>query len=88
VVGVVLGVTAARIRTGQGPRYSALVEERYESELAQSAQVLDNVDRALERLSAGSYATCEDCGGEIDDAHLAADPTRRICSDCSHVASF
>ena len=47
---------------GGGPRYSALVEERYESELAQSAQVLDDVDRALERLSAGSYATCETCG--------------------------
>jgi DnaK suppressor protein len=64
------------------------VEERYESELAQSAQVLDNVDRALERLSAGSYATCEDCGSAIDDAHLAADPTRRTCSDCSQVPSF
>jgi DnaK suppressor protein len=57
------------------------VEERYESELAQSAQVLDDVDRALERLSAGTYATCEDCGGTIDDADLAADPTRRTCGD-------
>jgi RNA polymerase-binding transcription factor DksA len=57
------------------------VEERYESELAQSAQVLDDVDRALERLSAGTYATCEDCGGTIDDADLAADPTRRTCGE-------
>jgi RNA polymerase-binding transcription factor DksA len=57
------------------------VEERYESQLAQSAHVLDDVDRALERLSAGTYATCEDCGGSIDDADLAADPTRRTCRE-------
>lgn len=69
------------------PRYSALVEERYESELAQSAQVLDDVDRALERLSDGTYATCENCGGSIDDADLAADPTRRTCGDCSSILS-
>jgi len=61
------------------------VEERYESELAQSAQVLDDVDRALERLSAGTYATCENCGGSIDDVDLAADPTRRTCG--AHAAA-
>src|SRR5208283_2197357 len=32
-----------------------LVEERYESELARSAAVLDGVDRALDRLSEGTY---------------------------------
>jgi RNA polymerase-binding transcription factor DksA len=57
------------------------VEERYESELAQSAQVLDNVDRALDRLSEGTYATCENCGAPIDDADLATDPTRRTCRE-------
>jgi hypothetical protein len=62
-----------------GPRYSPGVEERYESQLAQSAQVLDDVDRALERLSAGTYDSCETCGAPILDADLAADPTRRVC---------
>ena len=76
-------VTAQGYGCGTGPRYSAPVEERYESELAQSAQVLDDVDRALERLSAGTYAVCEDCGAPIDDADLAADPTRRTCRDSS-----
>jgi RNA polymerase-binding transcription factor DksA len=55
------------------------VEERYESQLAQSAQVLNDVDRALERLSAGSYDSCETCGAPILDVYLAADPTRRVC---------
>jgi RNA polymerase-binding transcription factor DksA len=55
------------------------VEERYESELAQSTRVLDDVDRALERLTSGAYHSCEVCGGGIPDPYLAADPTRRVC---------
>jgi hypothetical protein len=55
------------------------MEERYESELAQSTSVLNDVDRALERLTAGSYDTCEVCGAVIPDAYLAADPTCRVC---------
>jgi hypothetical protein len=55
------------------------VEERYESQLAQSARVLDDVDRALERLSAGTYDSCETCGAPILEGDVAADPTRRVC---------
>lgn len=60
-------------------RYPACVEERYESELARSAAVLDGVDEALERLSAGGYAACVTCGSPILDADLERDPTRRFC---------
>ncbi len=56
-----------------------LVEERYESELAQSAAVLDGVDGALQRLSDGNYGSCETCGAPIQGADLEADPTRRRC---------
>jgi RNA polymerase-binding transcription factor DksA len=55
------------------------VEERYESELAQSTSVLDDVDRALERLTSGAYDSCEVCGAVIPDVLLARDPTRRVC---------
>jgi DnaK suppressor protein len=55
------------------------VEERYESELARSAAVLDDVDDALERLSAGTYGQCDTCGSPVLDAHLEQDPTRRAC---------
>ena len=57
------------------------VEERYESELARSAAVLDGVDLALSRLSAGTYGTCEVCGAAISDAELEGDPTRRLCGE-------
>ena len=55
------------------------MEERYEAELTRSAAVLDGVDRALERLSDGTYGSCEACGAPIMDTDLEADPTRRMC---------
>lgn len=55
------------------------MEERYESELAGAAAVLDGVDRALTRLSEGTYGACESCGAPILEADLAGDPTRRHC---------
>jgi DnaK suppressor protein len=41
--------------------------------------VLDDVDWALQRLSAGTYGSCENCGGCIPDADLALDPAGRLC---------
>ena len=55
------------------------MEERYESELTRAATVLDGVDRALERLSDGTYGQCETCGAPVLDPDLERDPTRRMC---------
>jgi RNA polymerase-binding transcription factor DksA len=55
------------------------VEERYESELASAAAVLDGVDSALERLSAGTYGACATCGAPMLDADLERDPAGRFC---------
>ncbi len=55
------------------------MDVRYEAELARSTRVLDDVDKALERLSAGAYGECETCAAPILPADLAADPTRRVC---------
>ena len=55
------------------------MEERYESELARAATVLDGVDRALVRLSDGTYGQCETCGAPILEAHLEGDPARSLC---------
>jgi RNA polymerase-binding transcription factor DksA len=57
----------------------SFVEERYESELTRASAVLDGVDRALERLSEGTYGQCETCGAALLDADLEQDPTRRMC---------
>lgn len=41
---------------------------------------LDDVAHALDRLDAGTYATCESCGDEIDDEVLAVRPQARACA--------
>lgn len=56
-----------------------------EDEVSASEQILDEVDRALERLDDGSYGRCEVCGEDIGDDRLAADPTTRTCG--RHTAS-
>ncbi len=55
------------------------MEERYETELTRAATVLDGVDRALERLSDGTYGQCETCGAPVLEPDLERDPTRRMC---------
>ena len=43
------------------------------------------IDTALDRLAAGSYGTCIDCGKEIGFARLQAYPTARRCIACKQV---
>jgi RNA polymerase-binding transcription factor DksA len=40
---------------------------------------LDDVQRALDKLDAGSYGTCETCGEAINPDRLEAMPAARYC---------
>ena len=51
-------------------------------ELSRHSDALNDVDAALERLSAGSFGICADCHGEISIERLRAYPTARRCVDC------
>jgi RNA polymerase-binding transcription factor DksA len=62
--------------------------------LARSAEVLHAVDdsasaeiaqigRALERLEAGTYETCERCGEKIESERLRVVPYADVCRRCS-----
>jgi hypothetical protein len=55
------------------------VEERYESELARSESVLNAVDRSLQRLSDGTYGSCEVCAAPVGEHRLDVDPTQARC---------
>jgi RNA polymerase-binding transcription factor DksA len=44
---------------------------------------LDDLDRSLVRLGAGTYAVCEVCGGPITPERLAARPATRTCIRCA-----
>jgi phosphoserine phosphatase RsbU/P len=52
------------------------------SQTANLIQLLDAVDRALERVDVGSYGICEICEGTVDSQRLLADPLAKVCLDC------
>ncbi len=49
---------------------------------AGARQRVEEVDAALDRLSAGTYQVCEVCGGPIAADRLRALPTARTCVTC------
>ena len=48
---------------------------------------LGEVDAALSRLDAGTYGTCEGCGGPVAPERLEALPAARLCIRCAARAS-
>lgn len=55
--------------------------ERAVSILQRVEAKLADVHRALHRLDAGTYGTCEACGRSIPTARLRARPAARFCLD-------
>jgi DnaK suppressor protein len=47
---------------------------------------LGALEDALERLAAGLYGTCKDCGAPIPEARLSAYPAALRCIDCQATA--
>ena len=60
---------------------SQVTAERGEVEAlgAKLRDTLGEVDKALDKLAAGSYGVCEDCGSPIDPVRLEAMPATRYC---------
>ena len=58
-------------------------EREHELALTQNAQaLLDQGDRALARIDAGTYGVCESCGQPIGKARLQAFPRATLCVTC------
>jgi len=43
---------------------------------------LERVERALQKVADGTYATCDACGNPIDPRRLVAAPESTVCVDC------
>jgi DnaK suppressor protein len=56
--------------------------ERDMSLLDNSRDLLDQVDRALEKIQAGTYGVCANCGKSIEAARLKALPHASLCISC------
>ncbi len=48
---------------------------------------LDDVDRALAHIAAGTYGTCDNCGKEIGADRMKFRPASVLCVDCKSKAN-
>lgn len=44
--------------------------------------VLRQIDEALRRIESGQFGECVDCGDEIQEARLVANPSSTLCIIC------
>jgi DnaK suppressor protein len=59
------------------------VERERDLALSAQAQVaIEEIDRALEKIDAGTYGICEQCGQPIPKARLKALPYASLCVAC------
>ena len=58
-------------------------QDAFDQRLRHRSQALvKKLDRALERLAAGEYDECEDCGDMIGKKRLLARPEATLCISC------
>jgi RNA polymerase-binding transcription factor DksA len=53
----------------------------------QAQQRLEEIVAAVDRVEAGTYGTCETCGGAIGEARLEVRPTAATCIRCAEAAT-
>ncbi len=61
---------------------SVLERELAEAGAARAREAMADIEHALERLDAGTYGSCEECGAAIPFERLEAVPAARFCVAC------
>jgi len=59
-----------------------MVTDLHLQEAGRDVEELRNIDAALERIEAGEYGQCEQCGNDIGHARLEVQPTATRCIEC------
>jgi RNA polymerase-binding transcription factor len=82
---IVAGSAGSNLDDEHDPEGSTIAFERAKVAALrrEAAAYLSDLQRALARLDAGSYWTCERCGGRIAPERLAARPATRVCIACA-----
>jgi len=62
-----------------------LIADLDHSELLRDAQEIQELQAARQRIAAGTYGRCEDCGRDIGIERLRVQPAARRCIDCQAV---
>ncbi|HUJ80195.1 MAG TPA: TraR/DksA C4-type zinc finger protein [Nitrospiria bacterium] len=84
--GVILGgglAQEAENLADMGDQATAVADQNFMLRLREREQrLLKKIDEAIDRIRAGSFGVCEDCGGEIGYKRLKARPVTTLCINC------
>jgi DnaK suppressor protein len=85
LAGIVAASAGANADDEHDPEGATIAFERAQTAalLARTEHRIAELDRALDRLAAGTYGTCATCGRPIGTDRLAARPDARTCIDCA-----
>lgn len=50
--------------------------------LSVSTETVQDIDDALDRIEAGAFGVCEECGGTIGEKRLQVKPWAALCIEC------
>jgi RNA polymerase-binding protein DksA len=76
---------AERARDAEDDSFAALVVDTNLTEIERDVDELRMIDAALQRISAGTYGICVDCGREIPLKRLEAEPTAERDVECQEL---
>lgn len=79
------GQVADRARDSEDDSFATLIVDTNLTEMERDVDELRMIDSALQRINAGTYGVCEDCGKAIPVARLKAEPTAERCVQCQEL---
>ncbi|HEY0684214.1 MAG TPA: TraR/DksA family transcriptional regulator [Steroidobacter sp.] len=79
------GNVAERARDSEDDSFATLIVDTNLSEIERDVDELRMIDSALQRINAGTYGNCVDCGQSIPFARLRAEPTAERCVQCQEL---
>lgn len=65
--------------------FATLIVDTNLTEMERDVDELRMIDSALQRITSGTYGTCDDCGTAIPLARLEAEPTAERCIQCQEL---
>jgi RNA polymerase-binding protein DksA len=79
------------LRRGYHPHSKERAKELEDSEVVdalgnEARTELRNISAALQRMEAGEYGFCVECGTDIDPGRIEAHPYAKQCIDCARLA--
>jgi RNA polymerase-binding protein DksA len=78
------------LRRGYHPDSKERAKELEDSEVVdalgnEARAEIGNITAALQRIDAGEYGICVDCGTEIDKGRMRVHPYAKLCIECARL---